>query len=136
MTDPTPLTPGNCAVITGGAWGIGLAAAELLAAMGLDVVIADLPGATLDAAAREVAALSPNGAKGVRAAPTDVGQLADVEALEQAATSSLRPGRRADQQRRHRAGQLGPRRRLDAWRRVVDVNLWGVIHGGRAFAPG
>ena len=28
---------------------------------------------------------------------------------------------------------LGP---LDAWRRVIDVNLWGIVHGTQAFVPG
>ena len=91
MTNSSPFTPGNCAVITGGASGIGLAAAKLFAAMGLNVVVADMPGVRLDAAAREVAAASPNGAKGVLAAPTDVSQLAEVEALEKAATSAFGP---------------------------------------------
>jgi len=135
MTD-SPFSPGNCAVVTGGASGIGLAAAKRFAAMGLNVVIADLPGATLDAAAREVAAASPNGAKGVRAAPTDVSRLADVEALEKAATSAFGPVAVL----MNNAG-IGPGSAIlaggwDAWRRVVDVNLWGVIHGGRVFAPG
>ncbi len=136
MTNSTPFTPGNCAVVTGGASGIGLAAAKLFAARGLNVVIADLPGATLDAAAREIAAVSPNGARGVLAAPTDVSQLAEVEALEKAATSAFGPVAVL----MNNAG-IGPGSSIlaggwDAWRRVVDVNLWGVIHGGRAFAPG
>ncbi len=28
---------------------------------------------------------------------------------------------------------LGP---IDAWRRVLDVNLWGIVHGTQAFVPG
>ena len=136
MTNSTPFSPGNCAVVTGGASGIGLAAAKRFAAMGLNVVIADLPGATLENAAREVAAASPNGAKGVLAAPTDVSQLAEVEALEKAATSAFGPVAVL----MNNAG-IGPGSSIlagdwQAWRRVVDVNLWGVIHGGRVFAPG
>ncbi|TIW90230.1 MAG: SDR family NAD(P)-dependent oxidoreductase, partial [Mesorhizobium sp.] len=42
----------NVAVITGGASGIGLAAAKRLAAMGLKIVLADIGGARLDEAAR------------------------------------------------------------------------------------
>ena len=136
MTTDSLFSPGNCAVITGGASGIGLAAAKRFATMGLNVVIADLPGATLDAAAREVAAVSPHGARGVRAVATDVSQLADVEALEQAATAAFGPVAVL----MNNAG-IGPGSSVlaggwDAWRRVVDVNLWGVIHGGRTFAPG
>ena len=136
MTNSSPFTPGTCAVVTGGASGIGLAAAKRFAAMGLNVVIADLPGATLDAAAREVAAVSPHGAKGVRAAPTDVSQLAEVEALEKAATVAFGPVAVL----MNNAG-IGPGSAIlaggwDAWRRVADVNLWGIIHGSRVFAPG
>ncbi len=78
MTNGTPLSAGNCAVITGGASGIGLAAAKRFAAMGLNVVIADLPGEQLAKAASEVAAASPSGAKSVLAAPTDVSKLAET----------------------------------------------------------
>ena len=135
MTNSTPFTPGNCAVITGGASGIGLAAAKRFAAMGLNVVIADLSGDRLDAAAREIAALSANGAKGVRAAPTDVSKLADVEALEKAATSAFGPVAVL----MNNAG-IGPATSTlggwEDWRRIVDVNLWGVIHGSKVFAPG
>ena len=136
MTNSTPFSPGNCAVVTGGASGIGLAAAKRFAAMGLNVVIADLPGATLENAAREVAAASPNGAKGVLAAPTDVSKLAEVEALEKAATSAFGPVAVL----MNNAG-IGPGSSIlggdwNAWRRVIDVNLWGVIQGGKVFAPG
>jgi NAD(P)-dependent dehydrogenase (short-subunit alcohol dehydrogenase family) len=134
MTD-SPFSPGNCAVVTGGASGIGLAAAKRFAAMGMNVVIADLPGAALDAAANEIADVSPNGAKGVRAAPTDVSQLAEVEALEKAATSAFGPVAVL----MNNAG-IGPATSIlggwDGWRRIVDVNLWGVIHGSKVFAPG
>jgi len=136
MTNEPPFSAGNCAVVTGGASGIGLAAAKRFAAMGLNVVIADLPGERLDRAAAELAAASPSGAKGVLAAPTDVSQLAEVEALEKAATSAFGPVAVL----MNNAG-IGPGSSIlagdwQAWRRVVDVNLWGVIHGSKAFAPG
>ena len=135
MTDSPPFTPGNCAVVTGGASGIGLAAAKRFAAMGLNVVIADMPGAKLENAARELAALSPNGAKGVRAAPTDVSKLNEVEALETAATSAFGPVAVLMNNAGIGPGSsmFGP---IEAWRRVIDVNLWGVIHGSKVFAPG
>ncbi len=135
MTTDTPFSAGNCAVVTGGASGIGLAAAKRFAAMGLNVVIADLPGSALERAAREAAGASPNGAKSVLAAPTDVGRLAEVEALEKAATSVFGPVAVL----MNNAG-IGPGSSIlgdwESWRRILDVNLWGVIHGGKTFAPG
>jgi NAD(P)-dependent dehydrogenase (short-subunit alcohol dehydrogenase family) len=121
----------HCAVITGGASGIGLAAAKRFAAMGLNVVIADLSGDRLDAAAAEVAAA---GKGGVLAAPTDVSRLADIEALERRAreafgsvevlmnNAGIQPG----------SAMFGD---AEAWRRILDVNLWGIVHGSRVFAP-
>ncbi len=134
MTRHPALTAGHCAVITGGASGIGLAAAKRFAAMGLNVVIADLAGDRLDAAAAEVAAASTAGEGGVLAAPTDVSRLADIEALESRAretfgsvqvlmnNAGIQPG----------ATMFGG---AEAWRRILDVNLWGIIHGSRVFAP-
>jgi NAD(P)-dependent dehydrogenase (short-subunit alcohol dehydrogenase family) len=135
MTNDTPFETGNCAVITGGASGIGLAAAKRFAAMGLNVVIADLPGEQLDKAAAEVAAASPNRAKAVLAQATDVGRLAEVEALEKAARARFG----AVGILMNNAG-IGPATSIlgdwEGWRRIVEVNLWGVIHGSKTFAPG
>ena len=131
MHNPPAFTPGNSAVITGAASGIGLAAAKRLAATGLNVVLADLAGPRLEAATAEVAAL----AKGrVIAQPTDVGRLADIEALERAAREAFG----AVDVLMNNAG-IGPGSSMfgdgEAWRRIVEVNLWGVIHGSRVFAP-
>ena len=53
------LRPGAVAVVTGGASGIGLAAAEKFAELGLKVCIADLGEDRLARAAEAVAAASP-----------------------------------------------------------------------------
>src|SRR5690606_5203476 len=55
IADIPALASGRTAVITGGASGIGLATARRLVAAGMNVVIADRPGAALDKAASEVA---------------------------------------------------------------------------------
>ena len=125
------LTPGHSAVITGAASGIGLTAAKRFAALGLNVMLADLAGPRLEAATAEVAAL----AKGrVIAQPTDVGHLQDIEALERAAREAFG----AVDVLMNNAG-IGPGSSMfgdgEAWRRIVEVNLWGVIHGSRVFAP-
>jgi len=134
MAHHPALQAGHCAVITGGASGIGLAAAKSFAAMGLKVVIADLSGDRLDAAAAEVAAASAAGKGSVLAAPTDVSRLADVEALERRAREAFG----SVEVLMNNAGvQPGSAMFSDAaaWRRILDVNLWGIIHGSRVFAP-
>jgi NAD(P)-dependent dehydrogenase (short-subunit alcohol dehydrogenase family) len=135
MISDTPFDAGRCAVVTGGASGIGLAAAKRFAAMGLNVVIADMAGERLDQAARDVAAASPNGASAMLATPTDVSKLADVEALERAATAKFGPVAVL----MNNAG-IGPASSIlgdwEGWRQIVEVNLWGVIHGAKTFAPG
>lgn len=60
MTGESPLLPfrvdGKVALITGGAQGIGLATARLLAAMGCRVILADLDGSAADQAAESFSA--------------------------------------------------------------------------------
>ena len=103
--------------------------------MGLNVVIADMAGERLDQAAGDVAAASPRGARAVLAQPTDVSALAEVEALERAATAKFGPVAVL----MNNAG-VGPASSIlgdwEGWRRIVEVNLWGVIHGAKTFAPG
>src|SRR5690349_5363699 len=77
MTHPV-FSPGRVAVITGGASGIGLAAAELFASLGLKVCIADRAGERLDAAAEAVRSA---GATDVLAVAADVGDVAALRSL-------------------------------------------------------
>ena len=121
------LSLGRVAVITGGASGIGLAAAQAFVARGMKVVLADL-GADRLAQARD----SIGG--DVLAVETDVSRLDDLAALEQAVTA--RYG--VPDVLMNNAG-IGPESAitgpLDPWTRIIAVNLWGVINGTRAFLP-
>jgi NAD(P)-dependent dehydrogenase (short-subunit alcohol dehydrogenase family) len=125
---------GNCAVVTGAASGIGLAAAKRLASLGLNVVLADWSQERLDVATQEVASLAPGGAGSVRAARTDVSRMDDLKALEALATKTFGP----ISVLMNNAG-IQPGSALfggdDVWRRILDVNLWGVIQGCQVFAP-
>ncbi len=133
---PQPaLNPQSVAVVTGGASGIGLAAAKRFAAMGLRVCIADLGGGRLSEAAEAVSALASNGPASVMARPTDVSRAEDLQHLEAAVrerfggvdllmnNAGVQPG----------STLFGPG---EAWDRVISTNLWGIIHGCRIFAPG
>ena len=136
---PTPshpaLFPGATAVITGAASGIGLAAARNFAGMGLNIVLADLPGERLDAAAGEVAAIA-RAPDAVLAVATDVAEFAQVENLR--ATAQARFG--VPHLLMNNAGMGrnpgGVAKDLEGWKRLIDVNFWGVAHGVHAFVPG
>ncbi|MBL8907015.1 MAG: SDR family NAD(P)-dependent oxidoreductase [Rhizobiales bacterium] len=118
---------GNVAVITGGASGIGYAAAQRFAGMGLKVCIADLPGDRLHRAAAEI---SPD----AMAVACDVSMPEDLHRLEAAARDRFG---RVDLLMNNAGIQPGTRLfDPDNWKRTLDVNLWGVIHGSQVFAPG
>lgn len=124
---------GQVAVITGAASGIGLAAATKYASLGMKVVLADLPGPKLDAAAVTVAAASDSGS--VLAVPTNVSLASDLEHLRTQAYDRFG----AVHVLMNNAGiGLNPGSAFKApeeWRRLLDTNLWGIINGVQAFVP-
>jgi len=125
------LVPGRVVVITGAANGIGLAAAKRFASAGMKLCIADYDRDALERAGQELSALAGEGA--VRLVPADVSSFDDVRRLKDAAfelgdvalvMNNAGVGRGA--------AVLGD---YDRWRRLVDVNVFGVLHGVQAFAP-
>ncbi len=131
MSHPA-LTPERTAVITGGASGIGLATAQRLAALDMNVCVADLEGDSLASAADAVAERAKRGRDAVLAVPTDVSQLASVEALRDAVSDRF--GEVALLMNNAGTGGGGaPTANYDGWQRVLGVNLWGVVHGLQVF---
>ena len=129
------MSPNNVAVITGGASGIGLAAAIRFARLGMKVCIADLDSNRLAEAEARISSVSPGAAANIMAAAVDVSRIEDVSELETAVrerfggtdilmnNAGIQPG----------SETFGP---LQDWRRIIGVNLWGVVHGSQIFAPG
>jgi NAD(P)-dependent dehydrogenase (short-subunit alcohol dehydrogenase family) len=134
MTHPA-LTPGAVAVVTGGASGIGLAAAARFAALGMRVCVADLGEDRLASARDALAATAPDGASAVLAMTADVARADDLRRLE----AAVRDRFGGTDVLMLNAG-IGPASTIlgpaDAWERMLAVNLWGVIHGAQAFLPG
>jgi NAD(P)-dependent dehydrogenase (short-subunit alcohol dehydrogenase family) len=122
---------GRVAVVTGAASGIGLATAERLAQEGMRLVLADVEEPALRKA---VDALAGRGAE-VLAVATDVTQPASVDALAQRAWERFGAVHVVFNNAGVEVTGALWETPLEDLRWVVDVNLWGVIHGIRSFVP-
>jgi NAD(P)-dependent dehydrogenase (short-subunit alcohol dehydrogenase family) len=127
------IVDGQVAVVTGAASGIGLAISEQLAEANVHVLMTDRNPDALAEAASAVRA-SSTGSE-IETLAVDV---SDPDAVEAAATRAVeRFGalhiavNNAGVVNRGLSWELS----LDEWHRVLDVNLWGVIHGVRSFVP-
>ena len=132
MSQHAALSEGRVAVITGAASGIGLAAATRFAAMGLRVCIADISADALEQAAATIGGGAKRGSSDVLAVPTDVSDPDAVHRLRDTVRDAF--GEVAVLM--NNAGTApggGPWDHYDGWRRVLGVNLWGVINGVQSF---
>lgn len=127
--------PGGTAVITGGANGIGLAAAHRLVARGMNVMIADRDADALTSAhgALKAASDDPNR---VDAILCDVANMSDVEGLRDKTLERFGPVNCLMNNAGAGLAAGLPWENLDEWKRQIDINLWGIIHGCQAFLPG
>src|SRR5881392_1824834 len=112
------------AVITGGASGIGLETARLLAAKGTRLVLADIEPGALERAQAEL-----SGSTEVMGVVTDVADKASVDALADATYDWF--GRADIVFGNAGVAVGGPIAEMshDDWRWIIDVDLWGPIHG-------
>jgi len=120
-------------VITGGARGIGFAAARMLGSMGDRVILADLNGELAQASAARLAAETGVEALGLR---TDISEPTDVERLTAAVQSRFG---RIDVLINSAAvldDKLFLASRPDDWQRIIDVCLYGPMHVMHAVLPG
>jgi NAD(P)-dependent dehydrogenase (short-subunit alcohol dehydrogenase family) len=119
------------AVITGAGSGLGRALSLELARRRARVVVSDVNPAT----AEETAQLVTRAGGEARVVPCDVRSAEQVEALADAAFSAFGGVdlliNNAGVASGGRVGELP----LDGWRTVLDINLWGVIHGCHVFTP-
>ncbi len=122
---------GKVAVITGGASGIGRALAERFAAEGMKLVLADIDEVTLRSTEVQLA----EGGAEVLSVLCDTSLEAEVQALADAALARFG----AAHVLCNNAGVIGKgdawRSPMSVWEWVVGINLYGVIHGIRAFLP-
>jgi NAD(P)-dependent dehydrogenase (short-subunit alcohol dehydrogenase family) len=122
---------GRVAVVTGAASGIGLALAERFAAEGMKVVMADIESAALDTVAAAVKAKAP----AVLTVRVDVSRAEDVERLARETYAAFGAAHVVCNNAGVAVIGAVHEHSLADWQWVMGVNLWGVIHGVRAFVP-
>jgi NAD(P)-dependent dehydrogenase (short-subunit alcohol dehydrogenase family) len=122
---------GKVAVVTGAASGIGFALADRFASGGMDVVLGDVDENGLTSACERIRAHGVDAAAVLTdvSDETSLGELAETAYDRFGAVHVLcnnaGVGSLADP-------WFGP---TSAWHWVLGVNLWGVVHGIRAFLP-
>jgi len=123
---------GGVAVVTGAANGVGKVAATRFAEAGLSVVLADRDAEALAAAETAVRAAAGTGAQ-VVSVPTDV---SNAEAVANLADVAFKTGEVAVLMNNAGIGRsTSSWDNLGNWRQLIEVNLFGVIHGVQTFVP-
>jgi len=132
MADHPALKPGNVAVITGGASGIGLAAAKKYASFGMKICLADRNEDQLWQAVSEVSELTLTGADDVLAVAVDVSDMSQMEGLRENVYTTF--GRVNVLMNNAGIGaRAGSWDGYENWQKTLNTNLWGVINGVQAF---
>ena len=119
------------AVITGAGSGFGLECARIGAALGMNLVLADVQQDALDRAAAELTAAGAP----VLAMRVDVSKADQVEALGAATLARFGAPNFVFNNAGVGSGGLIWENTLQDWEWVIGVNLMGVAHGIRVFTP-
>jgi NAD(P)-dependent dehydrogenase (short-subunit alcohol dehydrogenase family) len=114
------------AVVTGGASGIGRALAAAFRDAGMQVVIADVETGPLQTTASEL---------GVTPYRVDVARAEDMAALAAFVRERFGTCHVLCNNAGVGGGGLVKDLTLKDWKWVIDVNLWGVVHGVHEFLP-
>ena len=122
---------GAGAMITGGASGIGLAVAKQLGAKGAKLVLADIEQSALDTA---VAAFTEAGVE-AHGVICDVSKRESVDALADECFGRLGKVHLIFNNAGVAVGGPIAEMTHDDWRWIIDVDLWGPIHGVESFVP-
>lgn len=131
MTTDREVFNGGVAVVTGAGAGLGEGLARRAAELGMKVVLADVDRARIDALARE---LQASGAD-IQAIPTDVSRPTEIDALAAQVHGSWGDVRLLVNNAGIETIGYSWEIPADRWEKTLDINLHGVIHGVRAFAP-
>jgi NADP-dependent 3-hydroxy acid dehydrogenase YdfG len=123
---------GKTAVITGAGSGFGREFARRGAQLGMKLVLVDIQKDALMAVADEVSKT----ALGVMAEVVDVSKGAEMDALAIASSKAFGKVHLLFNNAGVAAGGLMWEHSQADWEWVLGVNLWGVVHGVRAFLPG
>ncbi len=124
--------PGNLgAVVTGAGSGLGRALADELARRGARLVLCDIDE---DAVSETASALRALGTE-VHAEACDVARWDEVQRLAEIAELHLGPVDLLCNNAGVAVGGPFESVSLEDWEWILGVNLWGVVHGCRAFLP-
>ena len=131
MTHPA-IAPGNIAVVTGAALGIGRALAQRFSAEGMRVALLDVDVEHMNAARDEIAGET-------LAILCDVGEIESLEHARDRIAEAWGQGSSGAptvlvNNAVTRIGR-GFDASLEDWHRAIEINLFGVINGVRAFLP-
>ena len=125
------LKAGNTAVITGGANGIGFAAAQRYLDAGMRVLIADVDQQALSKADETLQ-------RGNGELITQVCDVTEFDQLLSLRVVAVESFGRVDCLMNNAGAAVTralPWEDIDGWKKQIDINLWGIVHGCQAFLP-